>query len=232
VTFQNTPLAFITGFPTLSLFLDALTTIHDFREVRLHGIYHLGWWEFDCYVGLAGLGWLVYFCGLIRLREDRGICRSEYRELDFPNLLFMLLCFERVYALVPALAIPWLGAQRMATRFIVVPLTLCVILAARRTHQFLTREQPTLAAKVLLLMGLVVLAWNLCDHAAAWRIYDADIYFLSETVRGDEMARVVVPPTNDPGICGYVRAVWVSTLVSLLVFLFLARRLYLSSRRA
>jgi hypothetical protein len=85
---------------------------------------------------------------------------------------------------VTQLPIPLFSAQRVSTRFIVVPATMLVLLAAMRMQDFLVRDKPTHTAKSVIVLFLVLMAWGLYLHSSTWRIYSADLFFLNDDVYG------------------------------------------------
>jgi len=224
MTFRTYNLDFIGGYPSLSFLLDGLTTIKDFRETYRCGSFGLGWWEFDCYVGLTGLGLILYFCLLIRLRDKSMGIPTLFRELDLPNLVMLILCFGEIYSIVTQLPIPLVSAQRVSMRFIVIPLTMLALIAAVRMRDFLARDNPPLAAKSLLAICLVLMAWGLYTHSSTWRVYDADLFFLRDDVYGSGPEFVRQPNIAEPGVLRYIHTVQVSVALSCCATLFFAYR--------
>jgi hypothetical protein len=231
VTFKTYNLPFIGGYPSLSFLLDGLTTIKDFRETYRCGTYNLGWWEFDCYVGLTGAALILYFSLLIRLRDKPMGIPTRFRELDFPNLVMFILCFGETYSIVTQLPIPLFSAQRVSTRFIVVPVTMLVVLAAMRMQDFVARDNPTHAAKSVIVLLLVLMAWGLYLHSSAWRIYSADRFFLNDDVYGAGPEFVRMPALENLDVRRYVQTVQISAVLSCGAILFFVWRFLRARRR-
>lgn len=231
VTFQKYNLDVVGGYPSLTFLVDGLTVIRDFREKYRCGAYGLGWWEFDCYVGLTGLGLILYFCFLTRPRDKSMGIPVRFRALDLPNLLMVILCFGEIYSFACQWPIPLISAQRVPARFIIVPITMLALLAALRMEDFLARDKPSYEARLLLILCLFMMAWGLYVHAEAWRIYDADLFFLRENMYGSGPGYVVPPDMESPNILRYVRAVQISAAMSCCAVIFFAYR-FLKARRA
>lgn len=170
VSLWDTKLAFVTGYPDVPAFLDALTVVRnvDWLE-ELSRFRSLHWYEFDCYVGLSGLLLLGYF-GVVR--ADRK--NPALRVLCFASLVMVVLCFGKILETLGTLPIPLVSSQRIASRLVVLPLTTCAVLAAIRMEQWLRARPRGYAQRSLLALLVLSLAHDLYQHSAAWRVTRTD----------------------------------------------------------
>ena len=225
VTLQGKELEFCTGFPSLGILVDAFTVINDCRQAG-----KLGWWEFDCFIGMTGFFVLLYFGIFLRIRNG-STSRYCFRELDVPSLCMVLLSLGSVYGLLLEFRIPLLDSQRVASRFIVIPLTLFMILAALQLQEFLRTKDVRRTKVVSLTFLMIFLAWELHLHSSVWRISALEVYYWKDYVKGVAHACVKTMPIGDADIDRYVRVVHVSAIVSGLLLIHFAGRLFRLWRR-
>ncbi len=226
VVFEKYNLKFIGGYPSLATLIDALTTVKDFREKHRCDACGVGWWEFDCYVGLTGLGIMVTFYILARMRERRTKNPMPFRELDFPNVLMLVLCFGQIYSIVMQHPIPLISAQRISARMIIVPMTMLFTLTALRMQDYLANDRPSYSARALLVICMGIMAWELYKHADAWKVYSADLFFREDDVYGAGPEHIVPPDTSNPRVVRYIHAVQISYVISCCAILAFAYRFF------
>ncbi|MGH2620680.1 MAG: hypothetical protein ACRDHG_08940, partial [Anaerolineales bacterium] len=99
----------------------------------------------------------------------RGSSLRPYFSMLFPIAVVLILSVGRIYRLVGLVGIPLLASQRVATRLIVVPVTITVVLAVLGFEQAM-REQTSGTARLLTTGGLVLLAHDLWQHLRLWRV--------------------------------------------------------------
>ena len=159
---------FLSGVPSLASFWHGLFTVRDPRQAQEGGAFAaLSWWELDFYLGAIGVLWLVVFGLLLRFGpHDRAHWRRP--GLDGALLLLALLAAGDLYALVNRLPLPLLSAQRVSSRFLVLPLVFLMILAAARLEQWLRDAHPALSR--LTLVAIALFAASLGTHSAVWRV--------------------------------------------------------------
>lgn len=158
--------SFLSGFPGASELWHGLVSLVPATAARRGGLFDtLNWWEIDHYVGPVGLAWLVYF-GILRSWRGRPGARAG---LAGPLLVFFLLSLGDLYAPINALPIPLLSAERVSTRFILLPLLFVAVLAASQMEAWL-RERPSRARTALGIAGAVLLALSLGAHSRLWRL--------------------------------------------------------------
>ena len=207
VTFAGGFGLFLSGYPDATELVHALVSLRS-REyppiVNPFNNLPLYWWEFDAYIGLLGLGLLLYGGIYLRMRAAAPPeCR--YRALDLPMLVTCFLSLNYVYWLVVASRLPLMNAERVSSRFLIVPLVLLISLAAICLQRELERLPRTPLLYLFLVLALVQTACDLATHSNLWRVLpaEADTTYLSD-------ARFV--EREDPS---YIMSVHVSALVSL-----------------
>lgn len=116
-----------------------------------------GWWELDLYVGVPAALALLYY-GVVR----RSVVEElRYRELDVPLLVVTFLSLGYHYQVLAWL--PLFNAERITSRFLILPFLFLLILAVARLNRTLTR--PAWLATVLVLLHTAAM---LSMHATLW----------------------------------------------------------------
>jgi hypothetical protein len=161
IAFQDLDRTFMSGYPGVSILLDSLVAIRPPGSPHLGTFteHRLGWWEYDVYVGPAGLLFLGLF-GLGRL-----VRAEESRALLWACLLLAILSFGEVIYLLSLAHVPVLGQERVASRFLIAPLV-CLIFMAARFYPAGRRPMLDVAAS----LGLLLTAASLLAHLLVWRI--------------------------------------------------------------
>lgn len=204
VSLWNTSLSFTTGYPGLGGLLDGLTEIRRIEWIDTSRHFgDLGWWEFDCYIGIAAFLLLGYF-GVVR--AFRGNAEGGHRALDFASLAMALLCFGDILGALGMLPVPLFSSQRVASRLIIVPLTTCMVLAALRMEQELRARPKDLPLRLLLALFLAATLYDLYEHTSTWKVTRMDEYFGSYSLY-PHGARLVRPDWTQPGMRLYAWSV-------------------------
>jgi hypothetical protein len=93
------------------------------------------------------------------------------------------------------------------------------------------RDKPAYAAKLLIVLFLVLMAWDLYLHSSVWRICSADLFFLKENVYGPKPEFVQAPALDDFRVRRYVYTVQISAVLSCCAVLFFVWRFLRARRR-
>jgi hypothetical protein len=156
--------AFLSGFPTALDLWSALVTIRGpDAPMRGRSFGVLEWWEYDTYVGVPALAWVLYF----GLRP--ATAHAPRRALYGPIAVMALLSVGDLYAPFNALPIPLLSAERVSSRFLVLPLLWLAILAALAMPRAAASRRTTIerwAAAAALALSVAGFA----AHSSLWRV--------------------------------------------------------------
>ena len=207
---------FISGFPTVTDMFAALVVLKYPAEALSGPFKSLGWWEVDTYIGLIGLAFLLYF-GVYRTWRSQ----SPIRALLAPIAVLTFLSIGQIYIAINHLPIPLADSERVAARFLIVPVVVMIALAAFNLQELLTeRGYRGLTERILYLGLLILMAHDLYQHSRIWRV--TNMYKLFPSTPADIQSSVVNHP--DPV---YVTALAVGaagTLLTLTVLLILSLR--------
>lgn len=166
--------SFTSGYPTALDLLAGLVVLRDHTAEFTGNFVDLGWWEYDAYVGLVALGALVYFGVWLRIRPSPDLEPYRFEAFDVPLLAQTFLSIGPIYAAIAALPIPLANAERVSSRFIIVPLIVLIVISAIRMQRVLERT-PLSAGLTALFAGLLIeTAVSLGWHNYLWRVSSHD----------------------------------------------------------
>ncbi len=218
---------FIWSYPTINDLIDAMVTIRQQTPERLHLWGTAGWWEYDMYIGLIGFALIVYFGIWLRFSKRDDLVSCRYAAFDLPLLVMLLLSLSYFQAFITRIPLPPLRIERVATRFVLVPVAVLALISAIRMEQVLRRYAKTFKLKFIAIGALVVMGLSFVDHSFLWSVPHL------ERVFKDRLKDTITPAitTRPDGV--YQAIVVVSALASLaalIVVCYLASR-YLRSQK-
>jgi hypothetical protein len=161
---------FIWSYPTLRDLIDAMITIRVESPDRLRVWGNAGWWEFDMYIGLIGLAVLIYFGICLRFSRRHGLEDCRFAALDLPMLLMVVLSLSYFHAFLTRIPIPLLRSERVATRFVLLPLVALALLSSVRLERVLAHIGRCVKVQVLGIAALAVMALSFLDHSFLWSV--------------------------------------------------------------
>ncbi|MEA4908833.1 MAG: hypothetical protein VB089_14510, partial [Anaerolineaceae bacterium] len=91
-----------------------------------------------------------------------------------------ILSMGDVYGWISSLPIPFLTAERVSARFIVIPLFFLILLASRQFQHSLDHSRLSPLAALLTVGALCLLALELWQHLQAWQVTRAVSAFETE----------------------------------------------------
>lgn len=205
------------GYPTPMHLLDGLIRMPEHNRenaaapwIRSELVdHHLGWNEYDMYIGVLSLAALLYFGVYRRLQSGAGPGEYRYRGVDGPLLAMTFLSLNYFYWVIASLPIPLFNAEGVTSRFFIISLLFLIVLAAVHMQRFLQLVRPSAVLYLLLVGGLLQTAFVLAEHSYVWRVLPAPAE--GPPVPGADPSIVV---RDDPV---YVAAVGVSLAASLVV---------------
>jgi hypothetical protein len=204
---------FLSGYPTVTDLLESFVVLGDYTHPRLSAFgTTIGWWEYDMYLGLLGFAALCYLGVYLCWRGGPALAPYRFAALDGPLALLSVLSLSGIYAAIALLPLPFFNAERVSSRFLIIPIVILLMIASLRLQRLLETRRLSAAGWVLLLGGLLETAITLAKHSDAWRMVryegaaDVEVDFVGDLTLG-----IVNRP--DPV---YVLAVQISAVASLL----------------
>jgi hypothetical protein len=162
---------FLSGF---SSSVDLLSGLVELRETTRAVIMNpsplnpLNWWELDYFIGLAGLGFILFF-GVwrsLRTPDERGLARAT----ALPILALSVLSIGRIYKVFHLLQIPLLSTQRVSSRLFFLPFAFLAVLAAVQFDRSIQNARHRQATTVVSAFAILVLTNDLWQHFKLWRV--------------------------------------------------------------
>lgn len=199
--------SFQTGYASLGDVLAGLVLIRDVTFPR-RGSGSMGglqWWEFDLHIGVAAAAWLLIF-GSVALAG-----RRPWWRLGAPILAMTLLSLGSLYAPFHWLGVPLLGAERVSSRLLMIPVGLLVVLAALQTDRWCVGGR-----RRVLVVWLVAAATaaSLFAHSRAWTWARIEELSPPPARERDLEIHIVPPETEGPKDALYVASVRGSAALS------------------
>lgn len=159
------------GFPSLhELLRGLLTLVSPSQTVALMEQLspYIAWWEFDYYIGWAGL--LLIAGALVAAWRMRSLQITRFWALAWPCLVLAVLSIGRLYRAIFMLQIPMLDGERVGSRLFLAPFLFLLFLAAAEGQQLLTRRSLPRAARLVSFAPLALLASDLLEHMDLWNL--------------------------------------------------------------
>jgi len=184
VTFVKKKHVFISGYHTIQIFLDSLITIrpHSYQLGILKGEGYLaaGWWEYDLYIGILGVIFILYGVYMHFLKKNDTL----YKDLNIPLLGQTILAFGPFYAFITLLPLPFISSERGSTRFLIIPLLLVTILSCIYFQKMLNTYNLIKKPGVIFfaLIGIIQMAYSFAVHSATWSLMTIEKAFRSRVI--------------------------------------------------
>ncbi|MDP3186817.1 MAG: hypothetical protein Q8M58_16300, partial [Anaerolineales bacterium] len=207
---------FISGLPTVTDMFAALVTLKYPAEALSGPFKSLGWWEVETYIGLIGLAFLIYF-GIYRTWRKQ----SPARTLLAPIAVLTFLSIGQIYGVINRLPIPLADSERIASRFLVLPLVALILMAGFNFQEYLSEKGRRSPSERIFGLGLLILmAHDLFQHSRIWRV--TNMYKLFPSTPVDIRANVINHP--DPVYITALSAGAAATVLTLITLLILSLR--------
>jgi hypothetical protein len=127
----------------------------------------------------------------MRFAKRDGLEKYRYRELDVPLVLMALLSVSYVHAFITRIPVPLLKSERVAMRFVIIPVVLLALLSSIRMEVVLRSLRQTFKLRFLAISTMALAALSFVDHSYLWSIARLDRIFTSKAVD------LTVPPIQD-----------------------------------
>ena len=135
------------------------------------------WWEVDYFVGFIGLGLLAVFGCAYWLRHSGSPIGRSVRGLAPALIAMTFLSLDFVFRAIANLPIPFIGAERVPSRFFVLPFLFLLVFAVIALQHWLDSERRSTGTRYLLIVGMIAIALDLLQHSRVWRPRAAQLLF-------------------------------------------------------
>lgn len=200
---------FISGFFSVTDMLSGFVTLV-YPPQALQGMHaSLPWWEVDFYTGLAGFAFLLVFGIGLAWKNRQRLPAAAYRGLFAALLVMVVLSLGKVYEPINRLPIPLADAERVSSRFMLLPVVFLIVLAANQLEAWLRSREWSAWWAGTGLAALLVMGHDLLQHARLWRVEAMAQVFPSTAV---DIRAGVINHADPP----YLTALAVGTVVALI----------------
>jgi hypothetical protein len=221
--------AFLTGYPSLGDLLRGLVTILPPAAGQHGGFFgQVDPWEYDAYVGPAGLAFLLFGGVWLAIRHVEALPGGAERRLYGPMAVLAILAYGDAGVVLGLSRLPLLSAERVTTRLLALPLLFLALLAAIRVERAMRAGGRR--ARALALAGLLATAGGMAAHTWTWRVAAlADVLPARKGVIAVRIVDAPEPPATADRV--YVALVRGGAAVSLAAAVALALRLRRAGQR-
>lgn len=173
----------------------------------------LGSWEFDLYVGVFGVIFIIIFGVFMYVKHRVG--HKGFTQLLLPLAVMFALSIGQVYDLVRILHIPLFAGERVSARIISLPFVFIVVIGAVEFQDWLRSIKTSPVIQVFTLVGIGLIGHDLWQYLKLWQVTNAYTAFPVTPVN---LAIKIV--SNHPD-APYTTALAAGAAVSTLTLLFL-----------
>jgi hypothetical protein len=130
----------------------------------------LGWWEFDTYIGLAGVCFLGFF-GILWLKNHKK--EFGYPALILPLLALSAFSIRNVYLIIRITQIPLFSGERVSARFLIIPVVFLIVFACTALQDRLRERNFNLLDITFSSVLLLILLAELWSHLETWKVMNS-----------------------------------------------------------
>jgi hypothetical protein len=165
------------GYPSLAHLISAMVFIQLPMESAARyyslNVFAENFWDFNFYVGIIGLGFILYF-GLYRwLRENP----PRWSQLILPVFVLIALSIGSTYWIVRITGIPLFASERAIMRMISVPIVWLFLIGSISFQKWWNEKKFGTSQRVVALSGLGLMAIDLWSNMKIWRPSEIEQYF-------------------------------------------------------
>ncbi|MCX6079398.1 MAG: hypothetical protein NTW32_07680 [Chloroflexi bacterium] len=172
-------------------------------------------WEFNFYLGLIGVFFLLFFGLFLWLKKPDPI----YKQLIAPFFILVACSIGSTYWLLKLSNIPLLGSERVSARMISLPVVLLMIIGTINFQNWLNQKRPGEWQLLTYISMLILFAIDLYNNLRVWRISESASFFGSTPLNP---AGSLIANHTDPAYIlfitiGLILTIFTSVLLTLLV---------------
>lgn len=156
------------GYPSINNLAQAMIRLVSPENVS-EPLYKFGYWELNLFVGLVGLGFIIYF-GLVRWAKNLDI-PPNYSGFILPVFGMILFSLSDTFRFVKLIPFPLFQGERVSSRIIDVPFVFLLIIAAYYFQNFLS-ERERKSPFYIVVTGLFL--WMAHDLWANLKLWSVD----------------------------------------------------------
>ena len=137
---------------------------------------YIGWWEYDYYIGWAGA---IFVAGSLFLAWRTKIyLKTAFHKLVFPCLVMVTISIGRLYKPIFMLPFPLVNGERVASRFLIIPMLFLIFAASVYAQRTIDYYKPTSLLKGGLISLFLIVLNDLQQHLELWSPSQLEKYIL------------------------------------------------------
>ena len=192
------------------------------------------WHERSAYVSLPGFIMLAYFgLWVSYLKDDWRLFRG-WKAIILPCVLIFVMTIRNFKLYIIPQWIPFLNAERITSRYMVLLLIIIIIISAINLQGFVQKYSKQKRIRILLVSLITVIAGFLFNNSRIWRMHYLenkyslyDVQHANDTIRGvsrqewkEKHYNLELHIQNNPEDILYMSLVWIGIVGSCLSLLF------------
>lgn len=219
-TYWNSSKTYVAGYPNLTVLINSFTQINDHSTPFIGGILNdMGWWEYDIFIGFVGMAFIALFGIGLRFIMNRDKSFQSFSDLDIPIMVLFFFSIDLFYPLIAKIPLPLFNAERVASRFIIIPVVFLIVFSVIRLQQIMPAIINNGKRKLLALLLALEMVFELINHSNTWRIGRLEIAFAGAPL--DKSFHII--KKDDPVYITMLLIGWGITLIGVCVIPLLFR---------
>jgi hypothetical protein len=218
---------FISGYPRPINLAQAVVSLVPPAQAYGERLAHagLGWWEMDLYLGIAGAALVLFFGGILWLRNQFGKER-QYPAFWLPAVVLGVLSLWKFYQPFAQAPIPLFSSERVSSRLLIIPFMLAIVIASVNMQRWLDGGKRPVIFQVGLLGLLGWMTFDLVRHLNLWQV---NVAYTAFPITPTNLAIKVVGNHADPL---YFTVLWAGLAVTLVCAAVLIGMAWVEKRRS
>jgi hypothetical protein len=219
---------FLTGFLNMDELFNSLIRLvqpSDALALTNNKISHyIVWWEVDHYIGWMGLFFILVFGGLFWYWVRKKV-KNPFLLLYMPILCMVVISVGRIFKPVFLLHIPLLDAERVPSRFLIIPLLFLFVISAYGLQTYFDRFPINIYSRVIYFASLLWLVNDLQQHFELWSVVNANQAFLPA------VEKAIFDTINNHPDPVYFTSLISGLVLSMAVLIFLVERTHRENKK-
>lgn len=201
---------YIGGYRSIMDLVEAMIKLKLPQEISSVRYANLGYWELNLYIGVLGLIFIAMFGVYWFYRQEQ----TQFWRIIGPVFILVVLSLDKVFLPIMKIPIPLLSAQRVSSRFVILPLVILVMLGVNQFERWKQEQKLGTDKKMLLICLLALIGVDLIQHVRAWRVTSMATTFSAVPINLEPL----VVQKADPA---YITALIAGTGIALITFMIL-----------
>ena len=224
--FKNYKPSCKSGFNTPINFITALIAIKPITTFRVVNSFTIGCWEYDIYISIIGVLFLLTFGIYFSFRNYKDFNQS-FKVLLIPLIIIFILSIDNVYGFVTSFLFSILQFERMPTRFIIIPLVFLFIISSIQMQNVLNSSNNKRIMVMFFYVFFIMLGTLLIEHSIVWQLKPLEKYLINNN---PYLSKVRIINVHDILYKNFIQISFIISFISLIIAFFHLINAYIKSK--